>query len=136
MAQFVLPQRFEMANRSQIKWFDGFAMFASGLCLLHCIALPALIAMLPVVAKLTGATEALHLWLLIAALPTSLYALTAGARRSGRAVALAVGSVALTLLFLGWSFEGMLPYATLLTVFGSLLLAISHIANWGLQNEN
>lgn len=120
-----------MSKGSHVRWFDGMAMLASGLCLLHCAALPLVIAVLPMAVKLAGATEAIHLWLLMSALPTSLYALTAGARRSRRAGALLCGVAALSLLFLGWWFEEI--HGTALTVSGSLLLATSHIANWRLR---
>ena len=57
------------------------AMFASGLCLLHCLFLPALLVMMPALAVWTTLPESFHFWMLIIAVPISLMALYIGLRR-------------------------------------------------------
>ncbi|WP_432815240.1 MerC domain-containing protein [Sphingorhabdus sp.] len=115
-------------------WLDGMALGASGLCLLHCLALPMAIALLPAAAVLGNTTEQLHIWILATAVPTSLFALVTGARQSGQIIALITGFAALLLLVAGLLLEEVTSMAVVVTVLGSVLLAYSHITNWRMRN--
>lgn len=112
------------------KWFDGFAVGASALCLIHCLALPLLIAALPAIASRFDPGEAFHLGVLLFAIPTSAFALIEGWRRHRGAAPLFVGSAGLALLALGLAFENWVAVETGVTVAGSMLLAGAHIVNW------
>ena len=112
------------------KWFDGLAVGASALCLVHCLGLPLLIAALPAVAGQIGAGEGFHLAVLLFALPTSGFALIEGWRRHRGLAPLFVGGVGLVLLAAGLAFGNWAAVETGMTVAGSLLLAAAHVANW------
>lgn len=108
---------------------DFAAIGLSGLCLVHCLALPLLAASLPLLGTWSEA-EWLHLALVLAAAPISLFALMRPGSRGlpWGLVALAwLGVGALTAGALGWPRESS---ETLITVAGSLLLATAHVLNW------
>lgn len=112
------------------KWFDGLAVGASALCLLHCLGLPILIAALPALAGRLDLGDGFHLGVLAFALPVSAYALGEGWRRHRGLTPLFVGAAGLALLALGLAFEAWAVVETGVTVAGSLLLAGAHLANW------
>lgn len=112
------------------KWFDGFAVGASALCLVHCLGLPLLIAALPAIANRIDPGEGFHLAVLLFAIPTSAFALIEGWRRHRGVAPLFVGAAGLALMAMGLAFENMVAVETGVTVAGSLLLAGAHVANW------
>lgn len=109
-------------------WLDWAAIGASSLCLVHCLALPLLIASLPALGSVAkGSTT--HWVLLAFALPVSLWVLSRD-RGPGALVPLTVGVAGLSLMTLGVGlFEGH-PAETQLTVAGVLLVAAAHILRW------
>lgn len=111
------------------------AIGASGLCLVHCLALPVIIAALPVASGLSAASEALHIWILAFAVPTSLIALGFGAKQSGQWGLVAGGVVGLSLLFFGLWFEDISSLAVMFTIAGSALLVLSHLLNWRMRRS-
>ncbi|WP_447724160.1 MerC domain-containing protein [Sphingomonas koreensis] len=112
------------------KWFDGFAVGASALCLIHCLGLPLLIAALPAIASRINPGEGFHLAVLLFAIPTSAFALVEGWRRHRGVAPLFVGGAGLMLMAAGLGFENWVAVETGVTVAGSLLLAGAHVANW------
>lgn len=110
---------------------DGAAIGASLLCLIHCVGLPILFALLPALATIgLPSSEWLHLMLLLTAIPISALALVGGWRAHGRVAPLMLGAMGLAGLAAGLAF-GRVPGAeTALTVLGSLALALAHIGNW------
>lgn len=109
-------------------WLDWLAIGASGLCLVHCLALPLLIASLPSLGAFAGGGQT-H-WILLAfAVPVSVWAL---GRRRGAAgfTALIVGGIGLALMAVGVArFEG-LAEERWLTVAGVVLVAVAHTIRW------
>jgi len=116
-------------------WLDHFAVGASLLCLIHCLALPILIAALPVLARALDLGEGFHLLILAAAIPSSAIALAGGHRRHGALVPVFAGIAGLILMAAGALFVSRAAAETALTVAGSLLLAGAHIANWRLRTR-
>lgn len=116
-------------RRVQSFW-DGAAIGASMLCLIHCLALPVLIALLPALAGLLAVPEGFHLAALAFALPASALALATGYRRHGLILPALIGASGLALL--GWGALGGhdLAIETGLSVIGSLTLAAGHVWNW------
>lgn len=117
-----------MAAPRPTSWLDWAAISASGLCLVHCLALPLVIATLP---SFGGAIagSATHWVLLAFAVPVSLWVLT---RERGPAALLPLvfGCAGLSLMTLGVAlFEGN-PTERVLTVTGVLLVAVAHIMRW------
>ncbi len=105
---------------------DGTAITLSGLCLIHCLALPLLSASLPIVGAWAEA-EWLHKTFVVAALPFSLMALLAkGTSWIVRGLIIS----GLSLLIAGAFVEALHDYETQLTVLGGLALATGHILRW------
>ena len=105
-------------------------MVLSGLCLLHCLALPLLVALMPFVAAF--AESHWHTPMLIIALPVSATAIVIGYRRHGNRTLVAVGAVGMLLLVSGATVghSQLGPLADrVLTVSGSLILAMVHWRN-------
>lgn len=109
--------------------YDGIAIFASGLCLAHCLALPALFLLIPASAAWLAVPESYHLWMLALAVPSSAFALHIGKKRHRRWTPTAVALPGLLALALGALLFHGLALETLLTVAGASSLAVAHILN-------
>ncbi|MEL7104046.1 MAG: MerC family mercury resistance protein [Pseudomonadota bacterium] len=105
---------------------DGSAIALSGLCLLHCLALPLLSAVLPI-AGVWAEAEWLHKAFVIAALPFSLIGLSSKRMTVPIGVLIISG---ISLLILGAFVESLHDYELHLTVAGGLLLAAGHALRW------
>lgn len=109
---------------------DRIAVVLSALCLLHCLALPLFIAMLPLVAEF--AESHWHLPMLAIALPVSATAIVIGYRQNGNRVRVATAAAGMLLLLAGATLaHGYLGSMAdrLFTVAGSLILAAVHWQN-------
>lgn len=116
------------------KWLDMLAIGASAACLVHCLFLPLLFAVLPSVSRLLNLPEGLHLGAFLLAIPASAFAMRTGYRQHGIVHPALLGGLGLVLLGVG-ALGGMrLLVETGLTVIGSVLLAIAHLRNWRLQS--
>lgn len=125
---------------------DKAAISLSALCALHCLAVPLLFTLLPSLSALPLGSEAFHIWMVAAVIPTSLYALTLGCRRHHRYYVLAIGGAGLACLILALVLANTVfhdsSYRELLeksmTTVGSLLIALGHLKNYWLcrSDEN
>ena len=112
------------------KWLDGAAVGLSALCLIHCLALPLVVAGLPFLAQF--AEGHLHAQMLVIVLPLSIIALGLGFRhhRNGRIIA--AGVVGMLLLAIGATLAhehwGLAADRTF-TIAGALILAAAHFYN-------
>jgi hypothetical protein len=120
-------------NQTPVKstdWLDGTAIGLSGLCMLHCLALPILVGALPM---LTPFTEGhLHAQMLYFAIPLSVVAIGIGfaRHRDPRVVLAAVAG--LGLLVTGATVaHGSLGIIAdrLFSVSGAVVLAAAHLWN-------
>lgn len=109
---------------------DRVAVVLSGLCLVHCLALPVLLAAMPF---LSGFAEThWHLPMLAIALPVSLVAIVIGYRRHGNRAIVAGAAAGLVLLVAGATLGHAVLGETVdrvLTVAGSVVLAAVHWQN-------
>lgn len=108
--------------------FDMAAIGLSGLCIIHCLALPLAAASLPLLGVWADAEWAHWLFVGLAA-PVSLIALARPSRRGLHLAPLALALLGLSGLLagvLGWPAE---TAETGVTVAGSLLLAAAHLLN-------
>jgi ABC-type phosphate transport system permease subunit len=116
---------------------DSIAIGISVTCLVHCLALPVLIALLPVWSAWLEVPESFHAWLVAFALPFSLGVLWQSARRQSWFGALwpGIGGLALMAAALAVAHPGM---EAVITSLGSLMLAAAHFTNWRrrLQRRN
>lgn len=105
---------------------DGMAVFLSALCLVHCLALPLLAAIAPVVAVLAE-NELVHKALVLAVLPITLWVCWQARDELSHRIfwVLAVGG--LSLLAAAAFFPPVEAYEIGLTVVGSVLLGLAHL---------
>ena len=109
---------------------DRAAVALSGLCLLHCLALPFIVGALPLVGQF-GNTY-FHLQMLLVVVPVSLLALALGYRRHASIAVLWGGAAGLVLLLAGATVvhDHLGPVADrLFTVIAALILAVTHFYN-------
>lgn len=116
-------------------WFDGLAVGASAVCLVHCLALPLVIAALPALANVMQVPESFHLMMLALAVPISGFALVSGFKRHGAVLPTMIGGAGLVLLAIGALLLSKPAAETGVTVMGGLLLAGAHIKNWRLRSR-
>jgi len=111
------------------RW-DRLGMFASAACLIHCLALPLLIPVIPLLALIPHG--GVHLLLIIPVIALSLLAFIPGFRRhrSLDVIALALGGVSLcSAAVIAETFFGIESLDVPLTVAGGLLLVSAHALN-------
>ena len=114
---------------------DKMAMSLSLLCAIHCLASPMIIVMLPSLAALQFDDEAFHVWMVLAVIPTSVYALTMGCKQHKRYRLLILGLFGLLFLL-----SAVLPgediigqfWEKALTVTGTTIIALGHYWNYRL----
>ncbi|MGE4658435.1 MAG: MerC domain-containing protein [Gammaproteobacteria bacterium] len=111
--------------------FDRIAIVLSGICIIHCLAVPLLVAALPVAAVNLGGDVHFHGWMLGLAVPTSLAGFYIGFRIHHRGGLVGLGLAGIVVLIaasLGHSHwdEGL---EVSITVLGGLLLAVAHWMN-------
>lgn len=123
------------ADQRRANIIEGAAVSASLMCLVHCLALPFLLLLLPGIIGLFAQSAAFHYVALALVVPSALAAFLLGYRRHR----------ALLPALLGVSGVGCLTVAVLpgagagvefwFTVAGSLLLVTGHILNWRLRTH-
>lgn len=112
---------------------DGLALVLSGVCLVHCLALPVALTLLPTLAAGLLDHAEFHQLMLIVALPTSLLAFGIGCRRHRRWDIAALGGTGLALLVFAafalhaWGDGALERYVT---IAGGLILAAAHVQNF------
>ena len=114
---------------------DRAAISFSILCVLHCLAFPWALILIPSLAALPLEGEALHLWLLIAIIPTSVFALTLGCRKHKRYRVALLGTIGLVIIVAALFVEGLASgemWEKILTVIGATFVAVGHLLNFRL----
>lgn len=115
---------------SQAKALDLSAVGLSALCLVHCLALPGLALLLPVLGFWAQA-EWVHVAFILVAAPVAVLAfIDLKTWRPRSRPMIAVAAAGLTLMLAGALEFPVAGYERPLTVLGGLLLAGAHIANW------
>jgi hypothetical protein len=123
-------------------YFDRFAITLSSICAIHCIALPVVASLIPLLATSIPHDNALHeFWfhqfILIFILPVSIFALIAGYRCHKKITPIFVGTIGLVILAVMALFaENLVSQQiisslseTILTIFGGIIHAAGHISN-------
>ncbi len=116
---------------------DKIAVGLSGLCLLHCLLLPFIVAFLPFLGQLDN--DHMHKELLLFVIPVSVIALTVGFRRHGQASVIFWGAFGLVILIVGalivHDLYGLMADRAM-TVAGSFVLAFTHYRNFRLAKKD
>jgi len=112
------------------KALDVSAVGLSALCLIHCLALPALSLLLPFLG-LWAEAEWIHVAFIAVAAPIAILALVdLRARKPHSWTILGIAASGLALMLAGAVEFPSALYERPLTVLGGLLLASAHICNW------
>jgi hypothetical protein len=116
---------------------DQTAVALSGLCLLHCLALPIFIGLLPFAGQFGD--DHFHLQMLVVVIPVSVVAFVLGYRRHRRLGVMLGGAIGLLLLTAGATVvHSRLGVAAdqLFTVTAAAILAVSHFYNSRLSKRH
>ncbi|HIE85311.1 MAG TPA: MerC domain-containing protein [Gammaproteobacteria bacterium] len=119
-------------NRGR-KYMDTAAVVLSGVCMLHCLALPIALTILPIVNVTLLDESTFHLIMMAVILPISIIALTIGCRQHKDKLTLVLGTVGLGILTITAIFGHDLLGLTgerIVTSIGGLILAAAHIQNY------
>lgn len=127
-----------MDNSSRKKAIlDKVAVGLSGLCLLHCLLLPFVVAVLPFLGQIGN--DHFHAEMLLFVVPVSVIALGVGYRRHHRAAVLVFGAAGLIILAIGGTYVHD-TYGEMadraMTVTGSIILAFTHFKNFRLARKD
>ncbi|HYZ47608.1 MAG TPA: MerC domain-containing protein, partial [Sphingomonas sp.] len=113
-------------NRSRVDLVERAAVAASVACLFHCLALPLLLAALPALSRVFAIPESFHRWILAFAIPTSALAFWTGRASHGAYLPSVFGVAGLAGMASGVFLAGGTAAETVLTVAGSISLAVAH----------
>lgn len=117
------------------KFTDQVAIKLSLLCALHCLAFPLVLVLLPSVAALQLNNEAFHLWMVLAVIPISVYALAVGCGQHKRYHLLTLGLIGLICLISAVALDEFLlgeAWEKILTVIGAGMIVYGHYKNYRL----
>lgn len=118
---------------------DWAAIALSLLCAIHCLVLPLALIALPSFAALKLNDEAFHLWMLVAVIPTSTYALSLGCKTHKGLKPVALGLIGLfcliLALFAGHDLLGETGEKAL-TVTGAVFMVFAHSLNFQLCQKS
>lgn len=112
---------------------DLYAAALSTLCLLHCLALPLLVTIVPL-ATPAAESELVHRILVVAAVPVSLRAIWKTRAMRGNGLFVVAVLPGLGLLLLAAFIEAVSAYEERITVAGGVLLCAAHLWRWVRQH--
>ena len=118
---------------------DKMAIGLSIACAIHCLFLPVLILMLPSIVALNLDNEAFHMWMVVAVIPCSIYALFLGCKEHSRYQLFFLAFTGLVILLLALVLgEERIGEAgeKIMTVAGAALIAVGHWLNFRLCRTN
>ena len=115
------------------KYIDQIAIALSAVCIVHCLAVPVIVAILPIAAVSFGDSQHFHgimLWLVV---PTSLVGFLLGYRLHRRSGIVGLGALGIVILAAAanWGHESWNEALEIsVSVLGSLILAAAHWSNF------
>jgi hypothetical protein len=115
------------------RYLDRIAITLSTICIVHCLAMPFAIAVLPIAAVSLGSDTHFHALMLWLVVPTSAFGFALGYRVHGRGGIVLAGAAAVAALAAValWGHERWNPSAEITAnVLASLLLASAHWRNF------
>jgi hypothetical protein len=115
------------------RYFDRIAIALSTVCIVHCLAMPFVIALLPVAALTVGSDGHFHSLMLWFVVPTSVLGFGLGVRAHWRFDSLVLGAIAIAVLAAAalTGHDNWDPsIETLVNVGASVLLAVAHWRNF------
>ena len=119
---------------------DHTSIGLSLVCAIHCLFVPVLLVALPSLASLPLESEMFHVWMVVAVLPISIFALTLGCKKHKRYKIIFLGALGLISLISALLLESLVGEIgeKLLTLLGAGLIAWGHFTNFKLcqQHDN
>ena len=115
------------------RYLDRIAISLSAICIVHCLALPLIVAVLPIAALGFGGESHFHAIMLWLVVPVSIFGLIMGYRVHNRAGIVALGIAGMIVISIAAIVgHGQWPVSAeiLVSVVGSLLLAGAHWTNF------
>lgn len=113
------------------KLIDGSAMGLSLLCLFHCLAMPLVVSVLPMLGAHLFEETTMHVFFFVAAMPLSLFGLWLGVRGAhGGARLMILAGAGLVLMFGGALHDISGEFDVAFTSVGVSLVALAHFLNW------
>jgi hypothetical protein len=116
-------------GNGRLTGLDRLGMVISSACLVHCLALPLLTALLPFLSTTLPGDEWTHKALLGMALPITGLALLRGWQRHRTAAPAIIGAIGLSLVATALFVETV-ALESVLTVTGGLIVVWAHLRNW------
>lgn len=113
---------------------DASAVVLSGLCLIHCLALPILAAALPLAGVIAEAEWIHRVFVLTAALISGVAIFKNHAAKGGLAFPI-LAIAGLSILFAAAFAEPLHDYEVALTSLGAVILASAHVWRWARHNQ-
>jgi hypothetical protein len=131
---FLLERLLFMSTTSRVSAFsaDKLGIWASALCVVHCIVTPALISASAVFAHFIPGEEKTHRTLAVGVAALGAIALVKGFRTHGRRRILGLMALGLGFIFAGAFYGDRLPshgYEVVVTMAGSVLMICAHRMN-------
>ncbi len=111
----------------------------SALCVIHCLATPLLLVLLPSLTALQLDNEVFHRWLLVGVIPTSLFSLFMGCKQHQFYRVIIIGVCGLLFLvsaLLVEGFENGEMLEKIFTVTGACIVALGHYLNFRLCRQH
>lgn len=129
-----MPETSSETNRApESGHADSWAIGLSGLCLVHCLALPVVAMAAPAALGLEQFHWEFHVAFLVVAVALTIFAFWP-TQLHGRALRRSKRAMALAALGLGFMLSALIgplhAHERLLTTIGVLLLAAAHVLNW------
>ena len=142
-------------------WLDKLAISMAAVCAVHCLLMPLIIVLLPIVATSLFVHQDFHLWMLFLVIPTTTMAIGMGCRKHKDKWTAAISAIGLSLLLsavvyerqqfaalqstegcsvvclhcTGAVSEAPLRAAVWINVLGGLFLASAHVRNYRLCRQ-
>ncbi|MDE0040357.1 MAG: MerC domain-containing protein [Gammaproteobacteria bacterium] len=121
-------------NAKEARWspaarLDLAAVGLSTLCVLHCVALPVLVALMPVVGQ-AAQNELVHRVLVVLAVPVSLRVIWKTRPVNDNRLFVGAALLGLALLLLGAFVEAVSRFEEPVTIAGGVVLGSAHIWHW------
>lgn len=112
---------------------DRLGIVLSGSCMAHCLLLPIMITLFPIVQGSMLEEESFHALFLVFVMPTSIAALFIGCRKHKHLLTALFGMIGLTILTVAafWAHDWVgLSGERIMTSIGGAMLALSHWSNY------
>lgn len=109
---------------------DAAGIGLASLCIIHCMAMPLMVAAMPILSDVLDLPEAFHLGMVLAAVPLSGFGLLQGFGRHGRVLPPILGFAGLGVMIAAVAFASSETGETIMTAAGSVALVLAHLMNW------